>query len=68
MAEFLDGFDVERLSAVVEVAEIHFEEHQALKREPVAPWESVAVLLGVIAVSTLVGVFLLLRQQLDRQG
>lgn len=32
-AYVVDGFDVERLSAVVEVAEIHFEEHQALKRE-----------------------------------
>lgn len=41
---------------------------QALKREPVAEWESVLVLLGVIAASTVVGVFLLLRQQLDKQG
>lgn len=32
-AYVVDGFDVERLSAVVEVAEVHFEEHQALKRE-----------------------------------
>ena len=30
-AYVVDGFDVERLSDVVEVAEIHFEEHQALK-------------------------------------
>jgi len=41
---------------------------QALKREPVPAWESVAVLFGVIVVSTVVGVFLLRRQQLDRQG
>lgn len=32
-AYVVDGFDVERLSDVVEVAVIHFEEHQSLKRE-----------------------------------
>ena len=32
-AYVVDGFDVERLSAVVDVAVVHFEEHQSLKRE-----------------------------------
>jgi two-component system, response regulator / RNA-binding antiterminator len=32
-AYVVDGFDIDRLSAVVEVAVIHFEEHQSLKRE-----------------------------------
>ena len=32
-AYVVDGFDSERLSAVVDVAVVHFEEHQSLKRE-----------------------------------
>ena len=32
-AYVVDGFDVERLSAVVDVAVVRFEEHQSLKRE-----------------------------------
>lgn len=42
--------------------------NQALAREPVPRVESVAVLLGVTVVSTVAGVLLLRRQQLDRQG
>ena len=41
---------------------------QQLHREPVPAWQSVAVLLGVIVVSTVLGVRLLRSRQLDRQG
>ena len=41
---------------------------QALKQQPVPAWQSVLVLLMVVGAATVAGVFLLRRQQLDRQG
>ena len=42
--------------------------NQALRREPVPEWQSVAVLVGIALVATVIGVFLLRSRQLDRQG
>jgi hypothetical protein len=41
---------------------------QALRREPVPEWQSIAVLLTLLLVSTVLGVLALRRRQLDRQG
>ena len=41
---------------------------RVLQREPVPAWRSVLVLLAVTAVATIVGVWLLRRRELDRQG
>jgi len=42
--------------------------NRALERAPVPAYQSIAVLLGIVVVSTVAGVYLLRRQQLDRQG
>jgi len=42
--------------------------NQALQREAVPAWQSVATLLAISLVATVAGVLLLRRRQLDRQG